>query len=389
MAKNSNEVYQTPDYITEFKCIGKDCIDSCCIGWNIEFDKQTYQKYKNSSDKTINAISHKYIVKKKINSDISYAKVQSKNNSCPFLTNNNLCKAHSLLGKENLSLGCATYPRIIKKFKGIGFISGELSCPEIARLCLSKPNLKIKEFKKDKLENIFNSNKIHSFEISQDLPKDIMSFIKNTFLKLSNKDTFFKNLEEIILSFYKIHNMAKNNVFFSEKEMETLKENNLLIQINFLPKFFFTNLANHSRFLKICIKASQKSNYFNYSEKEFKKKFMYNYKFKFKKFMRENEFILKNFFINEFIKNVEKFEISIDAFDNFIREVLFQINLSNFLIICLLFEDKKKLTIDDYIEVISAISKAIQNSEEKKKLIINFFKKIDKNNLSIRLFDIY
>ena len=116
---------------------------------------------------------------------------------------------------------------------------------------------------------------------------------------------------------------------------------------------------------------------------------MYTYKYKFKKFILDNQFILKNFFINEFIKNVEKFEISIDVFDNFIREILFQISLANFLIICLLYEDKKRLTIDDYVEVMSAISKDIQNSEEKKKLVINFFKKIDKNNLSIRLFDTY
>ena len=389
MVKNNNEVYQTLDYIPEFKCVGKDCIDSCCIGWNIEFDKKTYQKYKNSSDKIINSISQKYVVKKEIKSDMAYAKVQQKKNSCPFLTKNNLCKAHSLLGKENLSLGCATYPRIIKKFKSTSFISGELSCPEIARLCLSKPNLKTKELTKDKLENIFNSNQIHSFEIPRDLPKDIMEFIKKTILKLSNKDTLFKNLEEIIQSLCKIHNVAKSRDFLSEKEKGILKENNLLMQIDFFPKFFFTNLADHSRFLKICIRAAQKSMYFNYSKKEFKKNFMYNYKYKFKKFMRENQFILKNFFKNEFIKNVEKFEISIDVFDNFIREVLFQINLSNFLIICLLFEDKKRLTIDDYIEVMSAISKDIQNSDEKKKLITNFFKKIDKNNLSIRLFDIY
>ncbi len=389
MVKNINESYQTLDYISEFKCVGKDCSDSCCIGWNIEFDKKTYQKYKNSSDKIINSISQKYVVKKEINSDISYAKVEPKKNSCPFLTKNNLCKAHNLLGKENLSLGCATYPRIIKKFKGISFISGELSCPEIARLCLSKPNLRTKELTKDKLGNIFNSNQIYSFDIPRDLPRDIMDFIRNTLLKLSNKDTFFKNLEEIILSFYKIHHMSKSIDFLSEKDKGMLKENNLLMQIDFLPKFFFTNLADHSRFLKICIKASQKSKYYNYSKKEFKKRFMYTYKYKFKKFILDNQFILKNFFINEFIKNVEKFEISIDVFDNFIREILFQISLANFLIICLLYEDKKRLTIDDYVEVMSAISKDIQNSEEKKKLVINFFKKIDKNNLSIRLFDTY
>ena len=47
------------------------------------------------------------------------------------------------------------------------------------------------------------------------------------------------------------------------------------------------------------------------------------------------------------------------------------------------------ITVNDYIEVLSAVQKITQNSEEKKVLIINFFKKIDKNKLFLRLFDIY
>ena len=50
---------------------------------------------------------------------------------------------------------------------------------------------------------------------------------------------------------------------------------------------------------------------------------------------------------------------------------------------------KKKIVLNDYIEVISAISKAFQNSGEKNMLMINFFKKLDKENLFLRLFDIY
>ena len=38
MASNNNKIFITPDYMTKFKCIGKDCIDSCCAGWNIELD---------------------------------------------------------------------------------------------------------------------------------------------------------------------------------------------------------------------------------------------------------------------------------------------------------------------------------------------------------------
>ena len=66
-----------------------------------------------------------------------------------------------------------------------------------------------------------------------------------------------------------------------------------------------------------------------------------------------------------------------------------KLNMSNFLITCLAFEDNKKITIDDYIKVLSAIQKITQNSEDKKTLVINFFKKLDKNNLFLRLFDVY
>ena len=40
---NNNETFFSPDYMTNFKCIGKDCIDSCCSGWRIDIDKETYK----------------------------------------------------------------------------------------------------------------------------------------------------------------------------------------------------------------------------------------------------------------------------------------------------------------------------------------------------------
>ena len=41
----SNKNFFVPEYIQDFRCIGKDCIDSCCVGWNINIDKETYKKY--------------------------------------------------------------------------------------------------------------------------------------------------------------------------------------------------------------------------------------------------------------------------------------------------------------------------------------------------------
>ena len=392
MVMQNNETFITPNYMTSFKCVGKDCIDSCCTGWNIDIDKETYKNYINSSENKINLISKKYLVKNNTETNISFAKMKNKNLSCPFLTDNKLCDAYNILGKESLSIGCSTYPRVIKKIGITNFIAGETSCPEIAKLCLSDPNIKINKLKKNELKNIFNSNKIHSFDIPEDFLPKIKDFFEKVITILSNKDTLFQNLEEIILYFYKINNkvdyFTESNTFRLEKEK--LKESNLLIQSSFLPKMFFKeNLANHSRFLRICIKAAEKSKYFELTENDFKIIYINNYKNKFNKFIRNYNFVYKKFFLNEFIKNIECFQLSTDFFDNFVREVLFKINISNFLTTCLTFEENKRITLSNHIEVISAISKSTQNSKEKSMLIINFFKKLDKNNLFLRLFDIY
>ena len=73
MVMNNNEIFLTPDYMINFKCIGKDCMDSCCTGWNIEIDKETYKNYVNSSEKKIISISKKYIVKNSSEANLSFS----------------------------------------------------------------------------------------------------------------------------------------------------------------------------------------------------------------------------------------------------------------------------------------------------------------------------
>ena len=389
---NNNETFFSPNYMTSFKCIGKDCIDSCCSGWRIDIDKETYKNYINSSEKKINLIAKQYLVKNGTKTNLSYAKVKNKDRSCPFLADNKSCDAYNILGKENLSIGCSTYPRVAKKLGNLSFIAGELSCPEVSKLCLSTPNIKINEFKKNELKNIFNSNKIHIFDITQSFPAKIKDFFEKAITILTNKDTLFQNLEEIILYFYDINNKSDNfsqsNAYLFEKEK--LKKNNLSYQSHFLPIMFFKeNLDKHTRFFKMCIKAVEKTKYFELTENDFKIEYINNYNNKLNKFIRDNSFIYKNFFLNEFMRNIDCLVHSEVIFDNFIRTCLFKISVSNFLITCLTFDEKKKIDLNDYIEVISAISKAFQNSREKNMLMINFFKKLDKKNLFLRLFDIY
>jgi len=387
MEMKANNNFFVPEYMQDFQCIGKDCIDSCCIGWNVEIDKKTYEKYENSQNKQVKLISKKFLVKKDENSDISYGKLADNKKCCPFLSKEKLCKAYSLLGKDSLSIGCSTYPRVIKKFDKIGFIAGDMSCPEIARLCLNKPNLKIRKVKKNKLLNIFNSKNVFTLEIPKKFPDKILKFIEEIFYNVNAPNTVFEFLEQLIISYEKIYK-NKNFKPFSKNEKEEIKENSLYIETKFLAKICFSNLTSESRYTKICRKSAEKSKYFNNAESEFVKKFVNIYKTKFDKFRKKNNFVFKNFFINEYIKNIEDVIHSKDSFNDFVREVILFLSLTNFLLVCQLFEDNKKVNINTYVEILSAVIKKIQSSQ-KKKTIKNFLKKLDNNTLLKRLVDLY
>ena len=382
-----NQDFFVPEYMQDFECIGKDCIDSCCIGWNVEIDKKTFKKYENSQNKKIKLISQQFLVKTDTNSDISYGKLADHNNCCPFLSEEKLCNAYSLLGKENLSIGCSTYPRVIKKFDKIGFIAGDLSCPEIARLCLNKPNLKIKKVKQNKLLNIFNSKNVFSLEISKNIPDKISDFIEKIFYQINFRNNLFEALEQIIISYEKIFK-NRNYKSFSKDQNEKIKDNSLLFETKILANICFSNLTSKSRYTTICKISANKSKYFKISESEFIEKFINTYRTKFSEFREKNEFIFKNFFINEFIKNIEGLISSKDFFDDLIREVILFLSLTNFLLVCQLFEENKKLTINSYVEILSAVIKKIQSSHQKKN-IKSFQKKLDNNNLFKRLVDLY
>ena len=404
----SNKNFFVPEYIQDFRCIGKDCIDSCCVGWNINIDKETYKKYKNSDNNEIKSISKKFLVKNDLNSNINYAKLVNQNNCCPFLNKDKLCNAFNLLGQKNLSIGCATYPRQIKIFDKIGFIAGSLSCPEIARLCLSRQNLKIKKKNINKLVNIFNSHKVFSAQTRKKIRNKKLQFMREVFSIINDNFTFFDTLKETIFAYEKKSNSKILINYFSKNQMEKIKKDLLIYDTNILATLCFSKLASgnkqadqssikiaesknivDSRFKKICKEAAIQSDYLFSPKTDFIGEFSYIYNTKFERFRRKNDFIFKNYFVNEFLKNIESLLNSVSAFDNFIREIIFFITLTNFLCVCQLFDGKKKLTINRYAEVLSAVQKSVNHSSEKNAQLIGIFRKIDKDDMFKRLVSLY
>lgn len=103
MEKNIKMRY--PRYFKEFKCIGGNCEDSCCIGWDIDIDKVTFKQYYKIQDKEMKRMFQKNVHNNDFctSCDVDYGKVKLKaDKRCPFLDEENYCIIYSKIGEEYL-----------------------------------------------------------------------------------------------------------------------------------------------------------------------------------------------------------------------------------------------------------------------------------------------
>lgn len=125
--------YIKPDFYDDFKCIADKCSDSCCIGWEIDVDDFTLQKYKNLQSPLGDEIRSQ-IVKAE---DGSYCFKLSENERCPFLDKNNLCKLIIETGDCQLLCDiCREHPRFYEWFVGVTECGLGLCCEEVCRILL-------------------------------------------------------------------------------------------------------------------------------------------------------------------------------------------------------------------------------------------------------------
>lgn len=136
-----------PVFFSTFQCIGSDCRDHCCKGWNISLDKKSVNRYLKSPKIEIRNIASESITKlKKSDSKWGEIKLTSSGN-CAFIDADSLCKVQKEMGAGALSPVCSTYPRtkIIAKHEVSKSLM--LSCPEATRQLLTDPDaMLLREF---------------------------------------------------------------------------------------------------------------------------------------------------------------------------------------------------------------------------------------------------
>jgi len=129
-----------PQYAKRFRCIGGECEDNCCHGWEVTVDKATYKKYQ--AIPALRKILAQSFALTNNPDDNKYAVIKhTASTNCPMLLEDGLCRIHKEFGADYLPTTCATYPRCSRRVDGLLEQPLQLSCPEAARLVLLEPQL--------------------------------------------------------------------------------------------------------------------------------------------------------------------------------------------------------------------------------------------------------
>jgi lysine-N-methylase len=129
-----------PRYVSQFQCAGGDCPDTCCQGWTITVDKETFGLYRSVIHPELKPWLDTNLVLFDQNSEENYGKFKRPpdNDQCGMLSEQRLCRIQQHLGEDALSDTCYIYPRTVYK-SGDQFAQClTLSCPEAARLALTQ-----------------------------------------------------------------------------------------------------------------------------------------------------------------------------------------------------------------------------------------------------------
>lgn len=124
-------ILRVPSYYKEFHCTAGQCKDSCCIGWEIDIDEDTYFYYKNVEG-AFGEWLRTHMVTEETN---SFA--LRENGWCPFLNEKKLCEICIALGEEALCEVCTEFPRFTVEYENVREKVLSLSCEEVGRLLFS------------------------------------------------------------------------------------------------------------------------------------------------------------------------------------------------------------------------------------------------------------
>ncbi|MDU5105548.1 flagellin lysine-N-methylase [Clostridium sp.] len=128
--KKIDNILKIKEY-DKFKCIADKCKFTCCNGWDINVDTNTYNKWKEKSELNYLLDNVRFI---KSNGENSYLIKKETKGVCPLLSDEGLCNIVLNHGEEYLSSTCKSFPRIENNFEDVKEMTLSCSCPEVVNI---------------------------------------------------------------------------------------------------------------------------------------------------------------------------------------------------------------------------------------------------------------
>lgn len=191
----------------DFKCIADKCRFTCCEGWDIGIEVDTYNKWKKESDKSHHILHNVKI--KKCRGKTEYFINKETNEACPLLDENGLCQIVKSHGEEYLSITCHMFPRIENNFECKKELSLSCACPEVVEL-INSINGKVNII----LEDNTNSK------------SDLLELrIREAIINIMQRENF--SLEDkLIVSFHMLLTILENEDFREDRSQAELMKYN-------------------------------------------------------------------------------------------------------------------------------------------------------------------
>ena len=127
-------ILRVPEYYDEFSCIASRCKDSCCAGWEIDIDDESYEYYRSVEGPFGDRLRESMFVAE----DGGYRFKLKGPKRCAMLNDNNLCDLYTALGEEALCEVCTEYPRFSLVYGQVEQKALSLYCEEVGRILFGR-----------------------------------------------------------------------------------------------------------------------------------------------------------------------------------------------------------------------------------------------------------
>ncbi|MFU7515318.1 flagellin lysine-N-methylase [Clostridium sp. HCS.1] len=355
--KKIDNILKIKEY-DKFKCIADKCKFTCCNGWDINVDTNTYNKWKEKSELNYLLDNVRFI---KSNGENSYLIKKETKGVCPLLSDEGLCNIVLNHGEEYLSSTCKSFPRIENDFEDVKELTLSCSCPEVVNI-ISNMKEKIYIESNEALSYIEDLGSLQIREaLVNILQKEDITLENKLILSynilfniLNSDDLDYEALIELLEN-YKSKNYIKEELnefreYNSKDKVKSLKEINSLF-IDIIENY--RNVPLFKEALKDIYKFAEKINI---------EKIFNNWR-EVKDLFKEYDPLMENCIVSKVLSSCisDDLEEMIISLEMIILEYLF-VRHAVFLNYCI--NENKEISIEDLKDYIVIFSRIIGNNSD-------------------------